>query len=178
MVKAGYQPAGTVAFTNDVFGYSTASGTNRIANPFYYEVNFRKYLCSRGKEYVNGEARFNVFGSVFVITNSMERIAPITASGLNPDNKNGYVFLKDLPVEKDGIYYFVLSKEKETGYEAVLITKVDALPYKYLTRKEFLIIRKRQLEFYRNEQIANTIKRHKIRPAAEQEAAKQKEIAD
>jgi hypothetical protein len=178
MIKTGYHPVGIVATVVKTYGYIPASGTNWIGNPFYYYLPLQKYLYSKGIEYVNGEAVVDVVASLFVYANRMEWIANISASGLEAKNKNGYVQLRDMPVEKDGIFYFDLNPGTTEYFEAVLITKNGKLPYQYVTRKEFLEIRKNQLEKKRSEALDATIKRNNVRSATEQEAAKQKEIAD
>jgi hypothetical protein len=83
-----------------------------------------------------------------------------------------------MPVENDGIFYFDLNPGTTEYFEAVLITKDGKLPYQYVTRKEFLEIRKNQLEKKRSEALDATIKRNNVRSATEHEVAKQKEIAD
>lgn len=178
MIRTGYHPVGTVAHVIKTYGYVPGTGANWIADPFYYYIPLQKYTCINGKEYTDGGAVIDVTSTLFVYANSMDWAAPITAADLPADNKNGYVPLADMPVQKDGLYYFDLKKEPGAGFEAVLITKDGKLPYKYVTRKEFLQIRKGQLERQRNIHLEDAIKKSKIRPAAEQEAAKQKEIAD
>jgi hypothetical protein len=177
MIRSGYHPVGTVAHVIKTYGYVPGTGANWIGNPFYYYIPLQKFRCINDKEYTDGGAVIDVTSTLFVYANSMDWVAPITASDLDADNKNGYVPLADMPIQKDGLYYFDLKKEPDAAFEAVLITKDGSLPYKYVTRKDFLQIRKGQLEVQRKIHLEDAIKKSKIRPAAEQEAAKQKEIA-
>lgn len=178
MIKAGYTPQAVVAMPSNIIGYNPAIGANWIANPFAHFIPFRKYLCLQGKEYVNGEMVVDVKATLFIYANSMEWIANIYPANFSKDNENGYVYMQDMPVVKDGFYYYNLNPEAGAEpYEAVLITKDNALPFKYVSKKEFLLIRKTKLEKKKQTELDATFKSSIIRSAAEQEAAKQKEIA-
>jgi hypothetical protein len=177
MIKTGYHPVGMVAIHSIIVDYNAAIGSNWIANPFACVLAMKKFTCINGKEYANGEAQVDCFGSVVIYANSMEWITNIYASGLEKENENGYVYLKDRPVEKDGIYYFKLADTKTGKFEAAMITKNGSLPFEYVSQKEFLQTRKIKLEKSKPIQLAMVYKKHVIRPKAEQDAALQKELA-
>ncbi len=137
MIKSGYQPTAVVLIHSNVIGYNAAIGANWIAHPYAYSIAFKKYTCINGKEYVNGEAQVDAMASIFVYANSMEWIANIYASNISPEVEDGYVFMEDMPVLKDGVYHFNLNKNKPgMHYEAVLITKGNELPFVYVTKKK------------------------------------------
>ena len=176
MIKTGYKPVGLVLHHSNVIGYNDAIGSNWICHPYANSIALIDYFCENGKEKVNGENEAQA--GFFLYANSMEWIANIYGADLEKENENGYVPLLDMPTGKNGIYYFTLKDEFKYHKTAVLITKEDVLPFSYVTRKEFLNIRRAKLEKKRAEEMAKSAKSYTVRPKAEQEAAKQKEIAD
>ncbi len=174
-IKSIYKPQGVVVTHSNIIGYNANIAANWIAHPYAYTLGFRKYLCLNGKAYVNNEPIVDPGGAVSIYVNSMEWIANIYAASIQPDNENGYLEMLDMPVFKNGYYHFVLGNNQAN--RAVLITKGGKLPFKYLTRKEFLLIRKGQLEKKKAAALIARKNEIKIRPLAEQEKAKAEEIA-
>lgn len=174
MIKAGYQPVGLAIDNSDIIGFNPATGTNWVCNPYAKAFYLIDYFCEGGTARLNGENETP--NSVFIYANSMEWIANIYGCQPDEDNTRGYVYMKDMPVYRDGYYFFDLGDEKPKHSSAILIARDGAVPFSYVTRKEFLDIRIAELEKKKKTEMDRSLKNAVIRPAAEQEAAKQKEL--
>ena len=135
MIKAKYTPAGVEA--NYTGAYSANS--NAPGNNYYYSIIPLNYYCEGNTVKVAHETStyFSINANFF----DAEIYEPVNfteeASG------TGYRYIPDMPVEKDGYWYF---KERDAGLgfgmtgkaSSWLITYNGKLPFAYVTKKEFL----------------------------------------
>jgi len=143
MVKAGYNPMGLVAD----FSFSFESPyPNMSSNIYAYSIIPLGYYCENNMVKTSHETstyfQIRVNGFEAEIYDTLD-ISELTSG-------TGYHYLADMPVEKEGYYYF---KEKEVTLafglpgksSRWLITWDGKLPYAYVTKKEFLERRKKIL---------------------------------
>lgn len=148
MLFTNYKPMGNQSQYGNTFGKHVVAGDNWLADPYYYSIYILMYLCDpqiKNKHYVQ-------ISTSTKVTISANVFFPIDLYPVLPVNgPRGYLGLKAMPVKKNG-YYFMgeeinnsggASNIKETRW---LITYDDALPFVYLTRKEYLLIQKKRLE--------------------------------
>lgn len=135
MVKAKYTPASVEA------NYTGAYSANPSApgNNYYYSIIPLNYYCEGNTLKLNHETStyFSINANFFDADIYETPNVTDAASG------TGYNYIPDMPVEKDGYWYF---KEKDAGLgfgmtgkaSAWLITYNGKLPFAYVTKKEFL----------------------------------------
>jgi hypothetical protein len=140
MIKSKYTPMGVEGIFHGAY---SAARLNMPVNNFAYSIIPLNFYCDANTMKTAHETStyFSIGANLFS--------AEIYES---PDNKQassgtGYYYLTDMPVEKDGYWYF---KEKDVtlGFgvkgksSAWLVTYNGKLPYAYVSRKEFLETRK------------------------------------
>jgi len=150
MVSSNYSPTGCQVLFSTAFGKYPLEGQTYIADPYYYSMYILRYLCDgnsadKSKYYID----ISTTTTVNIVANAVYWLNSLYAANIPPDDFRGYLKLEQRPVKKDG-YYF-LSKEKVDPNEEIveyrwLITYNDTLPFKYLSRKEYLLIQRKRLE--------------------------------
>lgn len=169
MISSRYKPDGVDATYSENHGYDKALNEKYFANPYAYGVYIVKPRAGESST------------SFFVYANSMEWVNYLRcnyAPGQYP-----YLMMRAIPETRDGYVFYNLNKDldqKDTSYTAYLITYPGKMPYRKVSRKEYL-------NFIRTEFIQEKQKKindpsipvyYPIRPAAEQQAAKQKTMDD
>jgi len=145
MLFTNYKPMGNQSSYNTAFGKHVVAGDNWLADKYYYTIYILSYLCDpkiKNKHYVQISTSTN-------LTISANVFFPIDLYPVLPVNgPRGYLGLKTMPIKKNGHYFMgeeidIDRKVKSTNW---LITYDDALPFVYLTRKEYLLIQKKRID--------------------------------
>jgi len=140
LIKSKYSPLGVEADFNGSFDRPDAEIP---VNDYDYKIYFMPYFCEKNiiKTAHETSTTFSISSNRF-----NGNIYEIADESNIPE---GYYSLKNMPVEKDGYFYF---EEKaslgfgETGKSRNwLITLDGKLPYSYVTKKEFLETQKKML---------------------------------
>lgn len=126
--------------------WSKGSEPGYAADPYHLAMYFLRYLCDDSPKgyYVEYSSATNVV----VAVNQLFGTDDIKAVPLEADHFRDYIRLFHKPVEKDGAVYMgaELTDNGRIKEENWLITRGDSLPFRYLTRKEYLLITKAKLE--------------------------------
>jgi len=142
MIKSKYSPMGVNALSNG--GYNSPQSYMPV-NSYIYSIIPLNFYCDGGAiKTVHETSTYFQIGVNFFADEIYD-----TAQG-DRSLAEGYNVLSQMPVEKDGYYYF---KEKDVtlGFgipgksSRWLITYDGKLPYAYVSKKEFLEKRKRNL---------------------------------
>lgn len=153
MVSTNYQPAGCQVSTSEVYGKYPEAGQTWMADPYHFAVYILRYLCDKNsadksKHYVEVSSSTNVNIAANVIFSS----GNIYAATIPDDDFRGYLKLKQRPQKKESAWYMgeeLISdggSARETRAYSWLITYDDALPFYYVSRKEYLLLQKKRLE--------------------------------
>jgi hypothetical protein len=146
--KSGYSPMGCRVSYSGVYGFNPNSGKNWIANPYGLSMFFLRYLCEHdnsGKYYVDVSTPTSL--DVSVNKFQLERIE-LYAAELPEHHEIGYITIVGLPEYKDGYYYF----EEQADYHKDIKTYTwiigyeGKLPYKFVTVREYLNLKKAEFE--------------------------------
>jgi hypothetical protein len=130
--------------------YSTSWSKDRsngyVADPYNLSMYLLRYLCDDSPKgfYVEYSSATNVLvgiNQLFVMDN-------LYAAPLPADHFRGYLRLFKKPELKDGAIYMgtETSDNGNIKEENWLVTRGDSLPFRYLSRKEFLLLAKIRLE--------------------------------
>jgi hypothetical protein len=136
-----------------MLGKSVSSGETWIGDPYQYSIYILRYLCDKdaadkSKYYVD----YATPTTINIAANAIFTLNVLYAAPLPADDMRGYLKLRQRPEKKDGVWYmgeeivgdYGLSSEiKEYRW---LITYTDSLPFQYVNRKEYLLIQKKRLE--------------------------------
>jgi len=153
MIKDKYSPTGCqVLYSNAFSGPSEVSGKNWVSDNFYYSMYILRYLCDgrsadKSKYYVDVETPTAVYVSANVIW-SLNTLFP---ADLPDDDSRGYLKLEERPQLKDGFYFMGEANVAESWTEHPvkeyrwLVTYDEKLPFKYVSRREYLEIMKKKL---------------------------------
>ena len=142
MIKSKYAPLGLKALYHENYGYPVA---NRPANDYGYSIIPLNYYCE-GNTFKTAHETSTYFS---ISANIFDVEIYDTAQG-DRLLAEGFNVMHDLPIEKDGIWYF-REMDASLGFgmtgksSAWLITYDGKLPFSYVTKKEFLEKRKRSL---------------------------------
>ena len=148
MENTKYNPKGCQVLYSTSYSKYPSAGDVWISDPYHYTMYILPFLCNNKSTDIS---KFTVaIASATNVTISANEISwlNIFAATIHDDFR-GYYKLADRPVKKDGYYYF--GKDKvDPGQELVeyqwLITYNDALPFSYLSRREYLQLQQKRLE--------------------------------
>lgn len=141
--KKNYTPAGVEA--NYSFMYSASSNNIVKANIFGYSIYALHFYCSDNSITKAHETS----SDISVVANTFDSEIFDTAQG-GRAQAEGFNVMYQMPVLKNGYWYFP-EKDQPLGFgrtgkrQMWLITHDGQLPYAYVTRKEFLEKRRRNL---------------------------------
>jgi hypothetical protein len=117
-----------------------------IADPYSLSMYLLRYLCDNSPKgfYVEYSSATNVMVGV----NQLFTMDNLYAAPLPADHFRGYLRLFKKPEKKDGAIYMgtELSDNGNIKEENWLITRGDSLPFRFLSRKEYLALTKNKLE--------------------------------
>lgn len=130
--------------------YSTVwnKGNDRsyIADPYHLAMYLLRYLCDDSPKgyYVEYSSATNVV----VAVNQLFSLENMVAAPLAADDMRGYMRLFKKPEIKNGAWYMgtELTDNGRIKEESWLITRSDSLPFRYLSRKEYLLLMQSKLE--------------------------------
>jgi len=144
--KAGLQhiPAGLEIVYSTSWNKDNTSGY--LADPYSLSMYLLRYLCDDSPKgfYVEYSSATNVVVGI----NQLFAMDNLYAAPLPADHFRGYLRLFKKPELKDGAIYMgtETSDNGNIKEENWLITRGDSLPFRYLSRKEFLLLAKTRLE--------------------------------
>jgi hypothetical protein len=153
-ISAKYVPIGCQAsYTNYFSGTNPAAGKNWVADYFGYTIFPLRFLCDPGsndksKWYVNiaTSSVLNIDANIIGFLNT------IYSADLSDDDSRGYLKMAKRPVMKNGYYTWgeeISGDGRSTTPEITyrwLITYDENLPFKDVSRKEYLLLVKKKLE--------------------------------
>lgn len=151
-ISSAFRPTGCEITYSNSFGYNLLNGKNWIADPYDYEMFFLKYECGTSKKNnLNYQPAVASNTQAFILINhfwSQEAGMTLYAAGLPDDHHSGYFALDTWPQKKEGYYYWPLdndwSPRGRTEY-AYLITYDNQLPFRSLTRREYIPLKMEKL---------------------------------
>jgi hypothetical protein len=127
MISSGYKPDGVDATYAEIHGYDKDPGEKYFANPYAYAL----YVVKPGE----GESCTNFFA----YANSMEWVNYLKCNQM--PGQYPFLMMRAIPETKDGFVFYNLNKDmdqKDTSYTAYLITYPGKMPYRSVSRKEYL----------------------------------------
>lgn len=140
MIKSKYSPMGVEANFNGAYDKPS---DERTGNGYWYGIHFLNFYCEGGNLKTASETStyFSISANMFDAE---------IYSEASDESLEGFHSMVDMPIEKDGYYYF---KEKDaplgfgmTGKSSMwLITYDGKLPFSYVSKKDFLLKRKQIL---------------------------------
>lgn len=151
LINTNYQPKGCEISYSTVFGKYPATGKNWIADPYHYHMYILRYLCDKNSA---DKAKYYVDVSTpttcRVAANAMYDLR-LYAADIPDDDLRGYLKLKNKPVKKDGAWYMEEIEGQQHRKNKImlyswLVTYNDTLPFRYVSRKEYLQLTKKRLE--------------------------------
>jgi hypothetical protein len=142
MIRSTYKPMGVRAVFHG--GYNRADPAISV-NTYTYDVIPLNYFCEAGAVKTAHET-----STYFQIGVNFFDAEIYYEAGEDRASSEGFHVMTDMPIEKDGYYFF---KEKDVGLgfgvagksNMWLITYNGKLPYSYVSKKEFLEKRKKNL---------------------------------
>jgi hypothetical protein len=154
MIDSGYDPIGCQALYANAFeAPNPNAGKNWIAGNYYYSIYILNFLCDpasadKSKSYV----AIATATTVNISANVIQWLNTLHAADLPDDDHRGYLKMVKRPVLQDGFYMMSEDIEGDSDKENKiksykwLITYDEKLPFKYVSRKEYLGIIKKKLE--------------------------------
>jgi hypothetical protein len=139
MIKSGYSPMGLKIKFGGAYGSSLPDWP---VNSYYYHIMAFRFYCDENtiKTVTESATVFQIYVNKFSVD------VYDTAQGVR-STAEGFNVIHDLPVEKDGYWYF-REKDENMGFgmngksSAWLVTYDGKLPFAFVTKKEFLEKRK------------------------------------
>lgn len=143
-ISAGFTPTGIEVHYSTVWSKGDEPGYT--GDPYHLAMYLLRYLCDDSPKgyYVEYSSATNVV----VAVNQLFGTDDIKAVPLEADHFRGYLRLFHKPVKKDGAIYMgaELTDNGRVKEESWLISRGDSLPFRYLSRKEYLLLTKAKLE--------------------------------
>lgn len=143
-ISSVYSPVGLeVTYSTN---WSKGGEQGYLADPFSLSMYLLRYLCDDSPKgfYVEYSSPTNVM----VFVNHFNSSARLYAAPLQPDDSRGFLRLFSKPEKKDGAIYLGtdLTDNGRVREENWLITRGDSLPFRVLSRKEYLLKIRPRLE--------------------------------
>ncbi len=143
-LSTGFVPTGLEIHYSTV--WNKGDDRTYVADPYHLAMYLLRYLCDDSPKgfYVEYASATNVV----VAVNQLFLLEDLSAAPLAPDHFRGFLRIYAKPEKKNGAIYMgtTLSDNGRIKEENWLITRGDSLPFRYLTRKEYLLITKGKLE--------------------------------
>lgn len=155
--------------------YDSSDDDTGLVQSYQFTSLFLMYLCSANQQGFVRSDETNDW--IYVVANYGERL-----NGFLTVNGKRFSTMKRPSAVKDGMLYFEYPNsasspdEKGLWINAWMITYPGKLPYVPVTRKEYLQEARQEVAKTQIEAIERVKKTTRIRPAAEQEAAKNREV--
>lgn len=156
MMNSAYTPTGGDISYGGVYGYNAYNGKNWIADPYEYEMYFKRYRCEpfpkNGITYgPEAETPTSVYFNVNHVWTRRGGF-DLWAADLPDDHYAGYLPLREWP-KLEGDHYSCLFFDNLDGRKeyAWFITYDGKLPFREMTRKEFLDIKIPQMSAFLEE---------------------------
>lgn len=158
LLTENYQPTGCEVAYSTVFGKYPREGEKWLADPYHLQYYILRFLCDpnsadKSKYYTD----ISTTTTVQVVSNAIYQMQ-LYAANIPATDFRGYLRLDQRPVKKDGVYFMgeVVEgdshrKDKIMQY-SWLITYDDALPFSYISRKEYLRLIQKKLAKTMDEQ--------------------------
>lgn len=158
MMKPAYSPAGGDIVYSNVYGYNAYIGKNWMADPYEYSMYFKRYRCEpypkNGITYgPEAETPTTVYFNVNHVW-TYKGGFNLWAADLPDDHYDGYLPIREWPKQEGDHYYWLIEDATERYPKkeyAWFITYDGKLPFRELTRKEYLDIKIPQLTAFLSE---------------------------
>lgn len=153
-----YSPVGLEVSYSYVFGFSQAAGRNWVANPFSFNMYFLEYECgTSSRNDRNYQPVISSSTQVFVQANriwSHHGYMELFAAEFQEDREFKYFGIERWPEKSEG--YFIWStlepSDRENRREFLwIITKNGRLPFRALTKKEFINLHLPKMDLFLKE---------------------------
>lgn len=140
----GFAPTGLEIHYSTV--WNKGDDRTYIADPYHLAMYLLRYLCDDSPKgyYVEYSSATNVM----VAVNQLFLLEDLSAAPLPADHFRGFLRIYSKPEKKNGAIYMGTESSNNGSIkeENWLITWGDSLPFRYLSRKEYLLITKAKLE--------------------------------
>ena len=149
MVNTSYSPKGCQVLYSTSYSKYPGAGDVWISDPYQYTMFILPFLCdSKSADKSKYTVAIASATNVTITANEISWLNTLFAATIHDDFR-GYYKLENRPVKKDGYYFF--GKDKVDPQQDIveyrwLITYNDALPFSYLSRKEYLQLQQKRLE--------------------------------
>ena len=149
MVNTSYSPKGCQVLYSTSYSKYPGAGDVWISDPYQYTMFILPFLCdSKSADKSKYTVAIASATNVTITANEISWLNTLFAATIHDDFR-GYYKLENRPVKKDGYYFFGKDKvdpEQDIVEYRWLITYNDALPFSYLSRKEYLQLQQKRLE--------------------------------
>lgn len=143
-ISTGYNPTGLEVHYSTV--WNKAQDRAFVADPFHLQMYMLRYLCDDPPKgfYVEYSSATNAT----IAVNQLFLTDDLYAAPLEKDHLRGYLRLFKKPEKKESYWYMgeELTDNGRVRTETWLITRNDSLPFRFLNRKEYLLLTKARLE--------------------------------
>ncbi len=145
MLTSKFSPVGLEVNYSNSFGYNIYEGRNWTADPYIYNLYLLRYRCGTSKHNTrNYQPDISSSTSVYFAVNKIPGI-DINAADLAEDHDPGYIEIKNWPEKKDGFWFWPRSENREgksiQKTVQYLVTYDDKLPFRAMTKKEYIAIK-------------------------------------
>ena len=149
MENTKYIPKGCQVLYSTSYSKYPSAGDVWISDPYQYTMYILPFLCdSKSADKSKYTVAIASATNVTITANEISWLNTLYAATIHDDFR-GYYKLEYRPVKKDGYYFF--GKDKADPQQDIveyrwLITYNDALPFSYLSRREYLQLQQKRLE--------------------------------
>ena len=157
-ISGAYSPVGLEVSYSYVYGFSQAAGTNWLANPFSFNMYFLEYECgASSRNDRNYQPAISSSTQVFIQSNriwSEQGYMELFAAEIPEDREEHYFSIKKWPEKVDGFYQLTTAEPTERDAEKEflwIITKNGRLPFRALTKKEFINLHLPKMDLFLKE---------------------------
>jgi hypothetical protein len=145
-ISSDFSPVGMEITYSNAFGYNEFYGKNWVADPYIYSLYFLRYVCGTNtKNNRNYQPEISSDTQVYFQINKLSSQGggiELFAAEIPDDREEKYFKIKDWPERiESGVYQWIVTEPQGRGTRRVfnlIITKNDKLPFRALTKKEFI----------------------------------------
>ncbi|MDO8967522.1 hypothetical protein [Algoriphagus sp.] len=146
-ISSDFSPVGMEITYSNAFGYNEFYGKNWVADPYIYSLYFLRYVCgTSAKNNRNYQPEISSNTQVYFQINKLSGQGggiELFAAEIPDDREEKYFKIKDWPERiESGVYQWIITEPQGKETRRVfnlIITKNDKLPFRALTKKEFIL---------------------------------------
>lgn len=154
-ISGDYSPVGLEVSYSYAYGFNQAAGRNWVANPFSFNMYFLEYECgTSSRNDRNYQPAISSSTQAHVWVNrifSNYGYMQLFAADIPEDREVHYFSIEKWPEKADGFYQLTTAEptEWDTKKEFLwIITKGGKLPFRALTKKEFIHLHLPQMDVF------------------------------